>query len=265
MKVLFSILLLSVLIGCKKEKSFADDIVLDFPEDIQMKTQRFNEDLDEYGSDLLYIGYEKNKIDVKYYEYSIPPPPTIQNNNETDIDYEKRIKKSNDSAKALVKNYFRKEELQNLPEKKDNSFIDSLSDKNLQICVKENDTIPLYKRSFYTNEIKKYKAFPVFIKNISNKILKIPAESIYLMFYFKNEKEQYQFLRNSSYMICGWGTRLKSYYELKPNEILIYAYPYFKKGEKRNAKIKFYNASSKNFEISFDKKIINNQRETFLE
>jgi hypothetical protein len=265
MKVLFSILLISLLIGCKKEKSFADDIILAYPKDTQMKMQEFNEDLDESGGNLLYIGYEQKKIDVKYYEYTIPPPPVIQKLNENDVDYEKRIKKSNDSAKALVKNYFRQEEIPVLFEKRNNSFTDSLSNKNLEIYVKENDTIPLYKKSFYTHEIKKYKAFPVFIKNISNKILKVPAEPIDLMFYFKNERKQYQSLRNSSYLICGWGTNERRYYELKPNQILIYTYPYFKGGEKRSGKLKFHNTSSKNFEISINKKIIDNQRETHLE
>jgi len=262
MKALFSLLFIFFLISCKKESSFAEDIILDFPKDTPMKIQDFNEDLDESGANLLYIGYEQKKINVRYYQYAIPSPPVIQELNETDADYKKRIKKSNDSAMALVKNYFREEDI---PVSSEKININSLSNKNLEIYIKENDTIPLYKRSFYMHEIKKYKAFPVFIKNISNTILKIPIEPINFIFYFKNEKKQYQSLRNSSYMICGSGTNTKPYYELKPNEILIYAYPYFKDGEKRSGKLKFYNTSSKDFEISIDKKIIDSQRETHIE
>ena len=62
-------------------------------------------------------------------------------------------------------------------------------------------------------------------------------------------------------MICGIETDFYSYFELKPNEILIYGFPYLEKGTKRKAKMKFYNASSKEFEISIDEKIIKNQRD----
>ena len=138
---------------------------------------------------------------------------------------------------------------------------DLLSNKNLEIIVRENDTIPLYKKIMGTTDIKTYKAFPVFIKNISNKILKIPETLTTASLYFQNNEKKFQYLRNSNYMICG--TRYEPrYFELKPNEILIYAYPYLKKGKKRKAKINFYDASSKEFEISIDEKIIKNQRGT---
>jgi hypothetical protein len=56
-------------------------------------------------------------------------------------------------------------------------------------------------------------------------------------------------------MICGTETNF-SLFQLKPNEILVYAYPYFKKGKTHKAKVKFYDASSKEFNISIDEKII---------
>ena len=59
-------------------------------------------------------------------------------------------------------------------------------------------------------------------------------------------------------------TNFYSYFELKPNEILVYAYPYFKKGKTHKAKVKFHDASSKEFDISIDYKIIENQRNRYI-
>ena len=59
-------------------------------------------------------------------------------------------------------------------------------------------------------------------------------------------------------------TNFYSYFELKPNEILIYAYPFFKKGKIHKAKVKFYDASSKEFNISIDEEIIKNQYDRYI-
>ena len=55
------------------------------------------------------------------------------------------------------------------------------------------------------------------------------------------------------------GTNVNPYFELKPNEILIYSFPHLEKGIKRKEKILFYDAISKDFEMSVDEKIIKNQ------
>lgn len=113
-----------------------------------------------------------------------------------------------------------------------------------------------------TKVIKKYFAFPVFIKNISDKILRIPTESKRTALYiYEDNLDRFYFARNSNYMICGITGGIYSYIELKPNEILVYAYPYFKSGTKQKAKMKFYNASSKEFEISIDDTTIKSQRD----
>lgn len=157
--------------------------------------------------------------------------------------------------------FFRTEEFPFLYSKNDD-YVDSLSNKNLQMVVKENDTIPLYKENYDTNAIKKYSAFPVFIKNISDKILRIPTESKRTALYiYEDNLDRFYFARNSNYMICGITGGIYSYIELKPNEILVYAYPYFKSGTKQKAKMKFYNASSKEFEISIDDTTIKSQRD----
>lgn len=61
-------------------------------------------------------------------------------------------------------------------------------------------------------------------------------------------------------MICGTTLGPKHYFKLMPNEIMIYAVPYLKKSVKRKAKIVFFKASSKEFEIPVDEKIIRDQR-----
>lgn len=266
-----------LLISCRAEKTFADDIILSFPKETEMKVQEFNEDMDELGLNLIYKGDENPKIVVKYYKDIIPSPEPIQKLNESNQDYEKRIKNTTDSLNFLMKKFFRTEEIMTFSEKKAQT-IDSLSHKNfetttsdfpysflsnenLEVVVKEKVTIPLYKKIMGTIEVKTYKAFPIFIKNISDKILKIPNNSGSIPFYFQDNENNFQYLRNSNYMICGTGSDT-GYFELNPNELLIYAFPYFKKGQIKKAKMKFYNALSKEFEISIDEKIIKNQRST---
>ena len=280
MKSFSFVLILLFLIGCKEEKTFADDIVFSFPKDTKMKIQEFNEDMDEFGANLFYIGKVSQNIDVKYFKgFSLSPEP-IQRLNESDEDYEKRINKTKDSTNTLTKQFFKIEGI-NTFIKKDgrisNSLtneiveepimdlpFDLLSNKTIEIIVRQNDTIPLYKKGMGTTKIKSYKAFPVFIKNISEKVLKIPAtinSGNTFLYTFDNEAKAFFLTKNYSYWFCGTGTDNYSYFELKPNEILVYAYPYFKSGTKQKAKMKFYNASSKQFEISIDDKIIQKQRD----
>jgi len=267
MKSFSFVLIFLFLIGCKEEKTFADDIVLDYPKDTKMKTQEFDEDGNEGGENLLYIGKIKSNIEVKYYKNIIfePPPPPPPKEFESKNDYLIRIKELNDSLSHIKNEYFRNEEIKILETKE--NFIDSLSNKNLEIIVKENDTIPLYKENYDTRALKKYFAVPIFIKNISNKVLRIPTtiNSNPLLYIFDSKAQAFFFTKNYSYWICGTVTDYNSYFELKPNEILVYAYPYFKSGIKQKAKIRFYNASSKEFEISIDENITKNQNSKFYE
>ncbi len=264
-KIFYFLLISFLLMNCSKEKTFADDIVLTFPKETKMKTQEFNEDSNEGGENLIYIGKIKSNIDVKYYQNILEPPPPPPYFNESEKDYLLRMKKLEDSIQNEKNPFFRTDKFPFLYSKNDNS-VDSLSNKNLQIIVKQNDTIPLYKKDFDTKIIKKYYAFPVFIQNLSDKVLRIPTESKSTALYIYDDNlEKFYFARNSNYMICGMGSDSYFYFELKPNEILIYAYPYFKKGTKRKAKMKFYKASSKEFEISIDENIIKNQRNKHYE
>lgn len=261
----FLLVSILILISCKEEKTFADDIVLNFPKDTKMKTQEFNEDSNEGGENLIYIGKIKSKIDVKYYKNLLEPPPPPPYFNESEKDYLVRMQKLEYSIQKDKNPFFRTEKFPFLYSKNDNS-VDSLSNKNLQIIVKENDTIPLYKRDYDTKIVKKYFAFPVFIMNISDKILRVPTESKSTALYiYEGNLGKFYFIRNSNYMICGTVSDSYSYIELKPNEILVYAYPYLKSGTKQKAKMKFYHASSKEFEISIDTNILKNQNNKYYE
>ena len=263
MKTFYLLFISTLIISCQ-EKTFADDINLVYPKNTKMKIQEFNEDLDEMGSELIYIGSRKNNIDVKYYIGIIPPPPKIKKKGESENDYKKRIQNENDSIHNIQKLYFRNQQIKLFYSK--NISVDSINNKTIEVIANINDTIPLYKKVFSSKFlIKKYNAFPVFIKNISNKTLKIPTESKGVAFYaYDNERKNFYYLRNSNYMICGTGINFYNYFELKPNEILVYAYPYFKKGKVHKAKVKFHDASSKEFDISIDYKIIENQRNRYI-
>ncbi|MBW8522121.1 hypothetical protein K0U91_06510 [Chryseobacterium chendengshani] len=255
----YLLILMVLLVSCEEEKTFADDIVLSFPNHTMMKIQRFNEDANEEGENLMYKGKFKTDINVKYFKNIYPEPLPPPKYNETQIDHNERIKKLNDSIDNIKNFYFRNERLKILDTEED--LTDFLSNRNLLIIIKEKDTIPLYKMDYGTKKIQAYKAYPIYIKNISTKILKIPIDASGVALYITNDI-QFQFIRNSNYIICGMETNLNPYFELKPNEILIYSFPHLENGSKRKAKIVFFKAFSKEFEISIDEKIIKNQRST---
>lgn len=259
MKFLFYLIFALLLSSCKKEKSFAGNIILKFPKDEKLIFQEYNDDLTHRGTSLIYIGEIRPHIAVKYYKYIIPPVKIY----EDEVQNSKTRKKEEDSIELAQQSFFRTEKIKIL--ETNEVFADPLNNKNLSILVREKDTIPLYKQYYKTNEIKKYKAFPVIIKNISTKILKIPTDAESVDLWILNDT-QFRYVRNSNYIMRGSGSQKISYLELKPDEILVYSCPYFKKGEKRKAKIKFGNAESKEFEISVDKNIIRKiLHEGFLE
>jgi len=258
MKTFSFVLILVFLISCKEDKTFADDIVLSFPKDEKLTFQEFNDDLTHRGTSLIYIGESRPQIPVKYYKYILPPVKIYENK----VEDSKARKKIEDSIQLAQKSFFRAEKIKIIETNK--VFTNPLNNGNLSIFVREKDTIPLYKQNYKTKEIKIYKAFPIFIKNISTKVLKIPTDAESVNLWILNNK-QFQYIRNSTYRVVGMGSAKIPYFELKPDEILVYSCPYFKKGEKRKAKIRFNNAESKEFEMSIDKNILKKLREGFLE
>ena len=111
-----------------------------------MKIQEFNEDLDEMGSEIIYIGNRKNNIDVKYYIGIIPPPPKIKKKGESENDYKKRMQNENDSIHNIQKPYFRNQQIKLFYSK--NIPVDSINNKTIEVIANINDTIPLYKKVF---------------------------------------------------------------------------------------------------------------------
>jgi len=261
MKFLFYLCLILLLSSCRKENNFADDITLNFSKDEKLTFQEFNDELGEIGTSLLYIGESKPQITIKYYRYILPPSlPRLKTRGHTDA-YSIVRQRFEDCNQLLDKSFFKAEKIQIFETKE--TFYNLLNSKNLSISVREKDTIPLYKRNCKTTKIKNYKAFPVFIKNISTKVLKIPidAQGVDLYISYNN---QLRYIRNSTYVIRGSEAQPIRYFELKPDEILVYSYPYFKKGEKTKAKIKIGNAASKEFEMSIDENIIKKIPEGFI-
>ncbi len=62
MKVLFCLFLVCFLVSCKKEKSFADDINLQYSKAEKLSFQKFNGDINEAYTSLIYIGKKFPKL-----------------------------------------------------------------------------------------------------------------------------------------------------------------------------------------------------------
>jgi hypothetical protein len=70
---------------------------------------------------------------------------------------------------------------------------------------------------------------------VSNEVLKIPTDAKSVDLFILNNNK-FQYIRNSNYRFVGMGSLAIPYFELKPDEILVYSCPYFKKGEKEKQK-----------------------------
>ena len=147
----FYLLFISLFIISCQEKTFADDITLVYPKNTQMKIQEFNEDGNLGGDNLIYVGKIIPKIDVEYYESILPPPPPPRKFNKIDKSFNEIIKKEIDSIYLSQKPYF-KRNLLKISLSKENEPYDSLTNKNLEIIVKQKDTIPIYKQDYIPKE-----------------------------------------------------------------------------------------------------------------
>lgn len=255
MRIFIYPFLILMLLSCKR-KTFADEISLDFPKDVKMKIQDFNEGVDDFGTNIIYLGKFEPKIEVKYYYTSVefpPPPPIVKSSYE---DYLRKTQKFFDSIGQKKNSFFNYESIE-IKESLKVPMIDSINNKNLEIIVKEKDTIPIYKKDFYSDSLKTYKGFPVFIKNVSKKTVNIPSVDELPLSIL--DKKEWFYFRNNNWMICGTGRGIIRYFDLKPNEIVVFALPFFKGGEKRQFRVKIDDAHSKEFELSIDKKIIKSQ------
>ena len=245
----FYLLFVSIFIISCQEKTFADDITLVYPKNTKMKIQEFNEGIGESGTGIIYIGQEKKYIHLKYLKSMIPvppPPPSLE-------------KIENDSTKEKIFRDFFYSDSKIIKISEKPVEFDSVTNKDIQIIIKYNDTIPKYAYNFETNQLKIYKAFPIFIKNISGKNLRFP-EFKNLPFAFLNNNNKWQILWNDNASIGGDKRWNYFYWDFKPNDILIMAVNYFDGKETGKFKVDYFNQLSIPFEMKYDKDLINNQR-----
>ena len=245
-------LLSMILIGCKK-KTFADDIVLSFPKNEKLIFQQFNEGIGESGTGIIYIGKEKTNIDVKYFQSMIPAPPPPP-------DY--KLDSSNIKKQKIESQYFH-DNFNRMKFSKNPVNFDSLSENNVKIITKTLDTIPKYAYNYDTQTIKKYKAFPIFIKNISGRKLLL-SEFKNLPLAVLNDKNKWQMIWNENSLGgCTVGWENHYYWEFNPNEIMILSVNYLTGKNKGKFKIWTGNSSSDEFKMNYDKQIIKNQTNYF--
>jgi hypothetical protein len=247
MKVLFLLFLVFFLISCKKEKSFADDINLEYSKNEKLSFQKFNEGVGESETGLIYIGKDTSMINVKYFKTLLPPPS---------FDH-KKTQKDFEREKILSQYFYPRFERIKLSRKP--VVFDSIDKKDLQVIVKIQDTIPKYAYNYETGKLKKYKSFPVFIKNISNRKLILPEFKNFPLSLF-NRKNEWQIIWNENPFICGNGRWNYIYWELKPDEIMIFSVNFLSGKDKGKFKIPIWNLSSDSFMMNYDKKVVEQQR-----
>ena len=215
-----------------------------------MKIQKFNEGIGESGTGIIYIGEEKKYIPLKYLESMVPAPPPPPSLEKIEIDPTK---------KKIFRDFFYSDSKIIKILEKPVEF-DSVTNKDIQIIIKNSDTIPKYAYNYETNQLKIYKAFPIFIKNISGRNLRFP-ELKNLPFTFLNNNNKWQILWNDNAFICGDNRWNYHYWDFKHNDILIMAVNYFDGKETGKFKVKFFNQiSSIPFEMNYNKELINKQR-----
>lgn len=245
----YFLILIVLLIGCKEEKSFADDIVLSFPKGEKLAFQEFNEGIGESGTGIVYIGKDTANIEVKYFQSMIPAPPPPSG---YELD-------SFDIRKQKIMSYYFHDAFNRMKDSEKPVRFDSLSENNVIIIAKIKDTIPKYAYNYDTQTLKKYKAFPVFIKNISGRKL-ILTEFKNLPLTVLNDKNKWQMIWNDNAFICGDSRWQHHYWELNPNEIMVLSVNYLTGKSQGKFKIWTGNSSSDEFTMNYDKQVVKNQR-----
>lgn len=253
----YTLLLLLLFLNCKEKTSFADKIQLDYPKDEKLTFQEFNEGVGETETSILYIGDEKEVVPVKYYKDLLPPIPPPPN-----YPFTKEELKLIPIRNKIFKKYFHENIFPSIRINEAASF-DSLSSNNIQIIIKQNDTIPKYAYNYEREELKRYKAFPIFIKNISDKTLKLPInKSLGLL--VNNNENKWQLIWNDDAFVCGNPYWDRWYFELKPNQILIYSMNYMEGKSKGNFRIYLpFGLKSQVFEMKYDPEIIKKQKRIY--
>lgn len=248
---------LILLTSCKKQDMFSEKITLVFDKNVKTTFNKFNEGLNEPTGKILYVGKEKPKIDVKYYlgiSVPPPPPPSEYNHFQRKKDSLKNLKYEDFLSKYILNNNNR------VRYSEKNVQYSKLNNENTKIKVKPNDTIPQYAFNQDSLILKKYKSFPVFIKNISEKPLILAEIDGELGIEIKNKLGKWQRIRNNNWMICGNGNYSHFYWRFLPNEIIILPVKFFAKGDfKTKFRINFLGATSNEYEINISSNVLKNQ------
>lgn len=251
----FLVILTVLLLACKKDKSFADDIVLSFLKDEKMSIEEFNTDSFDFGSNLIYKGFSDDTIQIKYYQDInwMPAPPVIGQKEQSSFILDQSLLP-----------YFYEQPFQGISSENVNTT-DDLNSKNIEIIVKEKDTIPLYK--LRNDKVVSFKSYAVFIKNISAKQLKINTDYLtYFTPFVKNKAEKWQKVLNTRYVVNSCiPPSFPTFFTLEPQELFIMAIPYFAGKEQKQFKIKIDSATSKIYKSSINEHIMNSQRREILE
>ncbi|WP_185288389.1 hypothetical protein [Chryseobacterium lactis] len=247
MKKLFYLILILGLISCKKEPTFADLIVFHYEKKEKLSFQHFNEGLGETGTGIMYIGKDTSQVNVKYFQTMLapPPPPPF-------------FKIQQDSVRDhILSKYFYPFPGRVIFSYK-NIIYDSLGSDNVKIVVKIQDTIPKYAYNFETGILKKYKSFPVFIKNISGRKLILPQFKN-LFPALLNDKKKWQLIKNDNGLVCADPSWNHVYWEFGPDEIIVTSVNFLPGKDRGKFKLSFGSATSEPFMMNYDKKIIQDQ------
>ncbi|WP_407534866.1 hypothetical protein [Elizabethkingia miricola] len=247
----FRILLLSVLfLQCKKEEKISDRVTFQYDKSLPLKFQEFNEGEDEQGGRIIYYGQKHVTIPVKYYFEGIPPPPPPPSY--------KAVKPSSFDIQrdSLISKYFNGFLDINFDDKA--LQYDSLNNKNFIVEARYTDTIPLYTISYQKNIVKAYKSFPIFLKNISGKNLRLNEYDIIATYEILNQNKKWQIIFNNNWFICG--TDYTQYFSFKNQNMMILAIPFLHGSYKTKMRIRFRYAKSNEFDVSVDPKIFKKQK-----
>lgn len=245
----FLLILIVLLASCKEEKSLADDIVLSFPKGEKLTFQEFNEGIGESGTGIIYIGKDTTDIEVKYFQSMIPAPPPPPGY-ELDSFY---------IGEQKVMSYYFHDKFDRMKYSEKPVIFDSLSSNNVKIIIKTQDTIPKYAYNYDTQTIKKYKAFPVFIKNISGRKLRL-TELKNLPLTTLNDKNKWQIIWNDNAFVCGDSRWQYRYWELNTDEIMVLSVNFLTGKNQGKFKIWTGNSSSNEFTMNYDTQVVKNQR-----
>ncbi|MDV3560560.1 hypothetical protein CMU25_08500 [Elizabethkingia anophelis] len=255
MKV-FLILSLSILfLQCKKEEKLSDGITFQYDKSLPMKYQEFDEGYGNMGGRILYYGHKPSKIPIKYYFSGIAPPPAPPYAKQDYKPTRKSLQRD-----SLIEKYFKGHLDFDMDYK--NTKYDSLNNKSFIVEARHKDTIPQYAIPLEENIIKSYYSFPVIIKNISTRDLRLNDYSMSITYEVLNYNKKWQIIFNydttESCCFCG---EAGPGFLFKKEAYMIMSIPYLHGKFKTKMRIRFGYAFSNEFDASINPEIFKKQHE----